>query len=351
MIKKGIVMVLASVEVIKPMNDPFSVSVVVPTYNRRMDLDRCLQSISDQKILPRQVIVVDGGSIALDDLISKWNARFSQQKIEFLYIKNQEENSLTIERNMGMTRSTGSLVSFLDDDLVLDKNYYEEIIKTFRQYPGAHGVQGYNQSNHAPQTPAEKLAHGYCRFFQVSSFFSKNGCKMLPSLCVTCPYPDTSEIQTCEWMSGASVYRRSIHEEITWDTSLKKNSWNEDWDFSYRVFKKYPGTLYMNPDAKYWHKGSPIGRNPRIEIIYASEVYDLYLFFKIIDYSPKNFFIFIWSRIGRLMINIALDLSHMSKAGMTNAILRVHAFAYAFVHIRKIRRGNLEFFNTWLMGQ
>jgi GT2 family glycosyltransferase len=351
MIKMGIAMVLASVEVVKPMNDPFSVSVVVPTYNRKMDLDRCLQSISDQKILPGQVIVVDNGSIALDNCISKWQARFAQQKTEFLYVKNQGENSLTIARNMGITHSTGSLVSFLDDDLVLDKNYYEEILNTFRQYPGAKGVQGYNQSNHVPSTTAEKLAHGYCRFFQVSSFFSNNGCTMLPSLCVTYPYPGVSGIQTCEWMSGASVYRRSIHNEITWDTSLKKYSWNEDGDFSYRVFKKYPGTLYMNPDAKYWHKGSPSGRNPPREIIYASEVYDFYLFFKNIDYSSKNLFIFMKSRVGRLLLNIAIDCSRMSKEGMLNAILRVHALTFAFVHIRKIRRGNLDFFNTWFMGE
>jgi len=335
------------------MNNLHSISVVIPTYNRREDLDRCLQSIHGQSMVPAQVIVVDNGSVALHDSIAKWKKQFADRNIEFIYKKNEGENSANLARNIGITYSTGTIVSFLDDDVVLDTNYYYEILDTFVRYSPVNGVQGYNQTsfNNLPKTLTEKFVDTYIRFFQISSFFSHDGCRMLPSLCVTFPYPGISEIQTCEWMSGASVYKRGILDEITWDPALKKYSWNDDGDISYRVFKKYPKTLYMNPRAKYWHKGSRLGRNPPREIIYASEVYDFYLFFKNIDYSSKNFFIFMKSRLGRLVLNIAMDCALLSKEGMTNAILRVHAFIYAIVHIRKIRQGNVEFFNTWLMGQ
>lgn len=329
------------------MNDIYSISVVIPTYNRREDLDKCLQSISKQRILPNQVIVVDNGSISPQDIISKWDSKFLQQNIEFLYIKNELENGANIARNIGISYSTGFVVSFLDDDLILDNNYYYEILDIFKKYPNANGVQGYNQSAsyHPPTTLIEKILDKYHRYFQIPSLFSENGCKILPSLCGTYPYPGISEIQTCEWMSGASAYRRGILDKINWDISLKKYSYNDDIDISYRVFKKYPGTLYMNPHAKYWHKGSLSGRNPPIEIIYVSEVYAFYLFFKIIDYSFKKNFIFIRSRLGRLVLNIFFDCTHFSKDGMINSFHRINALIYAIIHIRKIRLGDLTFFN------
>lgn len=335
------------------MNDLYSISVVIPTYNRREDLDRCLQSVYNQSIAPAQVIVVDNGSAALSDIIAKWEEQFAAGTIGFIYKKNEGENSANVARNIGIHYSTGTIVSFLDDDVVLDTGYYHEILDTFVRYSPVNGVQGYNRSsfNNIPKTLSDKFLHTYCRIFQVSSFFSHDGCRMLPSLCVTYPYPQISDVRTCEWMSGAAVYRRSVLDEITWDPALKKYSWNDDGDISYRVFKKYPGTLYMNPKAMYWHKGSRSGRNPRREIIYASEVYDFYLFFKNIEYSTHNFFIFMTSRLARLILNIAMDCARLSKEGVANAVLRVHALTCAIVHIRKIRKGDIGFFNTWLMGQ
>jgi glycosyltransferase involved in cell wall biosynthesis len=333
------------------MGNSSSVSVVIPTYNRPEDLDRCLQSISEQSVLPSQVIVVDNGSVSPKDIISKWNLRFSHMNIELIYLVNTLENSANVARNIGISHSKGLFVSFLDDDLTLDQEYYHEILTVFQRFPEANGVQGYNvrPSYHSPVTPVEKIWDHYKRFFQISSFYSENGCTLLPSLCVTYPFPGVTQIQTCEWMSGASVYRRSLLAEIHWDNQLKKYSWNDDQDISYRVFKKYPGSLYLNPRAKYSHKGSQSGRNPTIEIIYASEVYDFYLFFKNIDYTLQNLSIFLRSRIARLFANIFFDLIHFSKYGVINSYHRINALFYVMRHLRKIRRGDLVFFNTWLM--
>lgn len=333
------------------MDDIYTISVVIPTYNRREDLDKCLQSINEQFFLPKQVIIVDNGSISPQDIITKWKSKFFKHNIETIYIKNDLENSANLARNIGISYSTGFVVSFLDDDLILDKNYYFEIIDIFKKYPHAIGVQGCIQrpSYHSPATPVEKIWDRYQRYFQISSFYSEYGCKVLPSLCVTYPFPDVAEIQTCEWMSGASAYRRSVLDEINWDLLLKKYSWNDDLDISYRIFKKYPGTLYLNPRAKYWHKGSILGRNPPVEIIYASEVYDFYLFFKNIDYTLKNFFVFLRSRIGRLIANIFFDITIFSKGGMIKSFHRISALIYVMFHIREIRHGDLDFFNKWLM--
>jgi GT2 family glycosyltransferase len=149
-------------------------------------------------------------------------------------------------------------------------------------------------------------------------------------------------------MSGASAYRRVILNKIKWDTALKKYSWNDDIDISYRVFREYPGTLYMNPRAKYFHEGSRSGRNSPIEVIYASEVYDFYLFFKNIDSSPENFYIFLKSRVGRLVLNIFFDVVHLSKKGMIKSYHRINAFMFALKHIKELRRGDLIFFNSTL---
>ena len=81
-------------------------------------------------------------------------------------------NSGSIARNLGALKAKGELVAFLDSDVVLDKDYYEKLIKYFVNEKNIIGIQGLDKSliekNNGPTpiTYFNKLIYFVEQFFQ-----------------------------------------------------------------------------------------------------------------------------------------------------------------------------------------
>ena len=85
------------------------VSVIIPTHNRASALRRAVQSVLGQAFSDYEVIVVDDGSTDdTSDVIAGFGPRVQ-------YVR-QESKGPSAARNLGIRRSTGRYVAFLDDD-------------------------------------------------------------------------------------------------------------------------------------------------------------------------------------------------------------------------------------------
>ena len=63
-----------------------------------------------------------------------------------------------------------------------------------------------------------------------------------------------TEIINCEVLNGSNCsYKRKILEKFRFDENLKRYSYSEDHDLSYRIYRKYPRSLYQTPHAKLVH--------------------------------------------------------------------------------------------------
>jgi len=319
------------------------ISVIIPTYNRMKDVDECLDSIIVQTTLPMEVIIVDNGiDIKTENLIKIRKNEFKEKNIILKYIKNERENSLTVAKNIGVKHSAGDIISFLDDDLILDKNYDEEIMKIYKEKTNALGVQGVI-------TNLEKLKVNTLHKLFFLGFEEKNKCKVLPSVYSTSPISlDKDKIIECERLSGAATYKRCILEEFKFDENLKKYSYGEDTDFSYRIFKKYPDSLFMAPRAKYFHRLSQEGRIPNKDLFFMKIIYNFYIFYKDMDQNIKNKIIYLWSRIGYLVMNMGIILIKTHDKRFLQFTYLIRAYIYCMKHRREIKEGNLEFFNKCL---
>ncbi len=321
------------------------VSVVIPTYNRAQDLKRCLDSILIQTFLPTEVLIVDDSDRDRDEvikLVQKARPSFISRNIRLKYVRNDRGKALTIAKNLGIEKSSGEIVSFLDDDVILDKKYYEEIIKLYERYPHALGIEG--KVIETNKRGLRYILVGILGRLFYLGYREKNKCRHLPSLGVT--YLLEDEIVTCEWISGASTYKKKVFKEFKYDENLLKYSWGEDQDLSYRVFKKYPSSLYVAPQAKYLHKVSPTGRIAKQEVIHMGEIYYLYLFYKIIDQTLKNKVIYLWSRVGITIFKLISLCAR--KVSAMEIVYLFQAFVICIKHLREIKNGDLAFFNETL---
>lgn len=85
------------------------VSVVIPTHNRARELTRALRSVAAQSVPPREVIVVDDGSV--DETPHVMKSQFPWVR----YIR-QRNRGVSRARNAGIEIASGEWLAFLDSD-------------------------------------------------------------------------------------------------------------------------------------------------------------------------------------------------------------------------------------------
>jgi GT2 family glycosyltransferase len=325
-------------------------SVIIPTYNRIAELVDVLDSLLKQTKLITEIIIVDDSDGSnIEQLSNDMNSVFAEKNVELKYIRNNRGKSLTIARNIGIAAAISDIVLFLDDDVILDENYLMEILRIYNEYPDAFGVQGFIQNAYTVNENRiiERLRILYHKLFYFS-FNYKNKSEVLPSTNTLYP-THLSDVITCEWLSGANQsYRKKIFEEFAFDENLRRYSFKEDVDFSYRIHKKYPNSLYMTPYAKLIHKVSNTSRLPKKDLILMKQIYSLYFFYKNITSSYTNKLIFLWCQFGYLIRNICNFIFKPSYPSYLRLRYFIDACIVSIIHSKEIKKGNLEFFNNTL---
>jgi glycosyltransferase involved in cell wall biosynthesis len=87
-------------------------SIIIPTYNRAIDLERALLSLNNQIYKYFEVLICDDGST--DNTSSVVNEFANKLKIR--YIKIQNSGKPAVPRNLGITQAKGKYIAFLDSD-------------------------------------------------------------------------------------------------------------------------------------------------------------------------------------------------------------------------------------------
>ena len=109
------------------------VSVVIPTYNRANDLERCLNALSKQTNKNFETVIVDNG--CTDRTASML------QKYQVKIVKDLARN-VTHLFNVGWHNSELDIIAFTNDDAEPDKDWLQNIVDTFQAYANAGAVGG-----------------------------------------------------------------------------------------------------------------------------------------------------------------------------------------------------------------
>ena len=97
-----------------------------------------LNSVNIQTLSPKEILIIDGSTNNETEAILE-NHKF----LNLQYFKVPPEyRGLTKQRNYGIARVgvTTDVICFLDDDIVLTNNYFENLLDTYQTHPAALGV-------------------------------------------------------------------------------------------------------------------------------------------------------------------------------------------------------------------
>ncbi|PXY42023.1 glycosyl transferase family 2 [Flavobacterium cheongpyeongense] len=249
-------------------------SLIICTYMRPEPLLRLLQSVKEQTLYPDEILIVDG-SLNNDTALIVIQNQFQNLKY---FLVDEVNRGLTKQRNFGINNvdETIEVICFLDDDTVLEIDYFENLLNTYKLFPDALGVGGYisneikweKTDNYIPQVNE----------FYFDGWKRKDGSRFVLrkklNLDSDCPpgfspgfshgrsigfLPPTNKIyQVEQLMGGVSSFRKSVFKKFSFSTYFKGYGLYEDADFTLRVAKT--GKLYINTAAQLSHFHEPSGR-------------------------------------------------------------------------------------------
>ena len=249
-------------------------TLIVCTYMRPEPLLNLLNSVKTQTNYPNEILIIDGSTNNLTKEVLGTNLFENLQ-----YYKVDDANrGLTRQRNFGieLVSTDIEVICFLDDDTVLEPNYFENLISTYGKYPKALAVGGYiiNESNWERDENDENNQNNF--YFdgwkqeESLRFKLRRICGLLPDkdpgFMPTFSHgrpisflPPSGKIYEVEMiMGGVSSYKKSIFNELAFSDYFEGYGLYEDADFSLRVAKK--GKLYVNTKAQLHHYHDYSGR-------------------------------------------------------------------------------------------
>lgn len=96
-----------------------NVSIVIPTYNRKPILKKCIRSLENQKLNKNvndyEIIIVDDGST---DGTNSW-IRNNKEILPHVVLYEQKHGGPALGRNLGVIKSKYEIIIFIDSDLIV----------------------------------------------------------------------------------------------------------------------------------------------------------------------------------------------------------------------------------------
>ena len=232
---------------------------------------KLLESVNSQTLYPNEIIIIDGSTDTLTQSVFKTEA-FKNLKY---YKVDAIDRGLTKQRNIGISKvsANSNIVCFLDDDVILEPSYFEQIINTYSIYPEALAVGGYitnevdwklsDNTNSKNNFYYDGWMRNESSRFKMRAVFglepdAKPG--YLPTFAhgrsVSFLPPSGKTYKVEQIMGGVASYKTEVFDSLSFSTYFEGYGLYEDADFSIRLAKL--GPIYINTRARlaHYHDGS-----------------------------------------------------------------------------------------------
>lgn len=250
-------------------------TLIICTYKRAQSLLLLLQSVDIQTCYPDAIIIVDGSPDNKTEIILQ-EKKFRNLKYHKVA---PEERGLTKQRNIGinLTDSDSDIISFLDDDTILEKQYFEALLGTYQLYPDAKGVGGYitNEVKWNEKPSDFKISE---KEFEYDGWVRSDGSRFvlrkklgldsdrppgfLPDFShgrsISFLPPSGKIYPVAQLMGGVSSFKKEIFQSFRFSEYFEGYGLYEDADFCLRVSKTEK--LYINTNARLEHHHHESGR-------------------------------------------------------------------------------------------
>ena len=261
-----------------------SLSIIIPTKNRKEDLIDCVHSILRQDRLPDELFLIDQSDIKGDTEATIKSLINNKFKIAYIY--DPKILGSAQARNIALKMCQGNLVLFLDDDVVLLEhalsNMLDIFIKDSKKEIGGVGlaiVNQYQYSSLKDVIVSFIFCHGPFRSFFLSTYFYYKREYIKEKLFYS------------RIISGCSCYRKEVFSYCEFDENYMGYSAGEDVLLSYAVSERFK--TFLTPLSKILHDRSNKYRKEKGDVQkYLAFLY-FCLFNRFVDKTVYNVFCYL----------------------------------------------------------
>jgi GT2 family glycosyltransferase len=222
------------------MVDHPSVSAIIPTKNRAQDLEITIESLLRQTRLPDELILVDQSP----------ETSFTKPiSIPIHYMHDPGLSGLTAARNAAMKVARGDIWLFMDDDVVLEPTFLEEILAAYR--PDVTGISGIITNYKRPP-----LGHLLWESIFMRGPFLDDRQRVYWN---AAQIRDAAPIRVRQFTGALMSFKADAIRESQFDINLTGACPGEDLDFCASL--PNGSILLIAPKARLVHKRSPEGRS------------------------------------------------------------------------------------------
>ena len=309
-----------------------SIAIIITTRNRPDNLETLLKSIKGNSKSPKTVMIVSCGE-NVDYVIRNYKSSLNIIH-EHLTVSNQ-----FFQKQIALQKTTKShdFILFLDDYVILDKNFIHECIQSFSALDMNVAGMGVTVTNYIAGIPKFRLFRKKMfNYSDAPGSVLKSGNAM--------PYQNSPKFSRTNWLNGTSVWRSKIFDEFIHTKMASSYSAAEDLIFSYPISKKYK--LLTNSDLKIKYGKRIISDKRFFTRNKSTNLHKLFF----IEQHPElskfwfysNLYLSTTLMLISFLINPSLKLFY-SLAG--NLVSIMHLIYYEFLHTIKLLP------TTWLTSQ
>lgn len=267
------------------------VSVIIPTKNRSEDLDLTLRSLVAQTVLPEELIIVDQSEGNESRTCTERVLSTRNRGIELKYIHDTRITGGAAARNQAMSVASGNVWLFLDDDVILEADFIEQLLNAYHANPEAVGVSGIVTNYPHPALTFQLWSSAFVRgpFHDDRQPVYWNAERLRKS----------DPIAVSRMGGGLMSFKADVVRDLRFDENLSGVSDGEDVDFCSRLTQG--SLLIIVPKARLVHKLSPAGRS-RQHWLNRHARSNHFLYHKNWAGQKSNKFYFAWLNAGYYLV-------------------------------------------------
>jgi len=232
-------------------NSHTTITVIIPTLSRVESIGKLLDSLAKQTRRPEQIIIVDASEDHDTEAVAARADAVLRERLEYY----RTARGLTRQRNFGLKKSHADIIGFLDDDVVLDDNFLEEMARIFEndKQKEIGGATGYI---YPMEVKRNRIHRAIVRLIEIVSGQSCLAKFYNMELAPEEPFTGTVPIR---YVFGCNMFfRRQVFKSLQFDEWFEGYGMGEDKDFGLRVAKQWP--IVAVGSARLHHFCDPVAR-------------------------------------------------------------------------------------------
>jgi GT2 family glycosyltransferase len=287
---------------------------VIATRNRPGYLRDAVRSLVEQTVLPKELCIVDSSEET--PTRSEIEEICAGVRLALDYV-HPAPRGLTVQRNLGIDRTTGDPVFLIDDDVWMEPNVHEEVLAEYERWgPELGGVRGVWLR---PPIPS-RLTVLWRKLFRMGGWWPEASGRVLPGFFTEVVVASKDVRRVESFVGWFMSFRREVFEHERFDEKLAGFAFREDADFSYRVVKR-GYVLVQTPKARIDHLKTAEERLTPFELQRMNMANQLYLHRKNMPQTLKYKAALWWGLTGTFILLVGKAVQTRDRGHVTGMLI------------------------------